>query len=100
VLAVPGHADGRMHRLVVEALAVDRVDAEELVVALLELPGEGLDHLEVLPLKKAAHAGRIHQYRGAAMPENQHLHVLAQTRAVPPYVFSVHNYHKKTSVEG
>lgn len=54
VLDVAGDAPAWGHVAVVPALAVDRVDAEELELAAVDLIGDGADHAALFELEEAA----------------------------------------------
>ena len=90
VLNVPPHAVRRALPLRVPALGIDAVHAEQHDLAILDLPADGVHHAAVLVLVERAHRGRENQHRHPAVPEQQQLHVTAQTVAVPLVIFAIH----------
>ncbi len=83
-------AIGRMAAEVVEGLAREALDAEQLQLTGLELVGEAGNDTEMFIFPKAPFPRWEHQYFGAGMPEHQKLHVTMEPIAVPAQIFSVH----------
>ena len=85
-------AVGRVGRFVVPAFGVDGIGAEELHVALVELPANGVDHAAVFVLEEAALGGREDQEGQAGVPEDEEVHAPAERGAVPAVEVALHIY--------
>src|SRR5438093_2142632 len=81
----------RCGRLVVPGLAVDRIDAPELEPTRIDPRCHVRHDAEVLPLVEPAHGGWKDEDRGAAVAEDEHLHIAPQGRAPPLPVLTVHD---------
>src|SRR5437016_10860289 len=79
VREVPSGAALRRGRLVVEGLAVDRIDAPELQPARVDPRRHVRDKAAVLPLIEATHRGRKDEYRSATVAEDEQLHVTTRS---------------------
>ena len=91
VLQVPQHAHPGMHALVVPALGVHRVGAEDLQLAGIDFRRQRPDHAPVFILEKPAHGSGKHQQGRARVSEDQHFHVAMQFVAVALVIFAVHD---------
>src|SRR5437870_11637709 len=80
----------RRGRPVIEALAVDRIDAPELEPARFDPRRHVPDQAEVLPLIEAPHRGREDEHRCSFVAEDEQLHVAAQRGTPPLAVLAVH----------
>src|SRR5688500_20125802 len=78
----PG-AGPRMDGLVVPALVVDMVEAEQLDPAGIEVVGEHLVHAPVAPLVTAPQGGGEDQHPRAGVPEDLDGHLAAEGRTDP-----------------
>src|SRR5207302_957057 len=78
-------------RLVVERLAVDRIDAPELQPARVDPRRHVRDKAEVLPLIEAAHRGRKDEDRSATVAEDEQLHVTTEGGTPPFAVLALHD---------
>src|SRR5208337_2251323 len=90
VLHMPRDACSRRHALVVPALAVDAVHAEQLKRSRFQFPGQRADHSRVFILEKTPHGGRKNEDRLPGMPKHQRLHVAPQFVAILRVIFTVH----------
>ncbi len=90
VLHVAGDAPARRDVAVVPALHVDRVDAEELQVAAVDLAGDGADHVAIFELVEAAAGGGKDENRHARVAEDEQFHVAAEAAGIPLVIFAVH----------
>src|SRR5579872_7327209 len=80
----------RRHVAVVPALHIDRIDAEKLQIAGLDLPPYRADHVPVFKLVEAPARRRKHQYRQAAMTEDEQLHLPTQAAGIPLVILAMH----------
>ena len=90
VLQVAGNAPSRRDGAVVPALGVDRVDTEELQVAVLELVVDDVDHAAVFKLKEAAAGAWKNEDGKACVSEDEQLHVAPEGGGRPFVVFAFH----------
>src|SRR5256712_2489287 len=91
VREVPASAVLRSGRLVVEGLAVDRIDAPELQPARIDARCHVRDKAEILPLIEAAHRGRKDEDRGAAVAKDEQLHIATESRTPPLAILALHD---------
>jgi len=71
ILHMPPDPRSRMHSLVVPALAVDAVHAEDLDGAPFQLSRQRPDHARIFILKKTSHGGWKHKDRLSRVPIHQ-----------------------------
>ena len=83
-------AVARVGALVVPALVVDRVDAEELDLAAVDVVAEGRDHALPLELPLVAAARREHEHRRAPVPVDADPHLAPEPGRVPDVVLDLH----------
>jgi len=75
VLDLAGDAPAGQDVAVVPAFAIDRIDAEELEMAVLELVVEGADHLAIFELVEAAAGGWEDDGGIACVSEDEQFHI-------------------------
>src|SRR5208282_1518939 len=90
VLDMAGDAPARWDVAVIPALHVDRVDAEELQVAAVDLAGDSADHVAVFKLVEASSRGGEDENRHAFVAEDEEFHVAAEAAGIPLVIFAVH----------
>ena len=90
VLHVAGDAPAWWNGTVVPALGVDRVDADQLKVAVLEFVVDGVDHAAIFELEEAAAGGGKDKCRRATVAEDEQLHVAPESGRRPFVVFAFH----------
>src|ERR1035438_5268622 len=88
VLAI--EAISRRSSLVVPGILVDRIDADHLQFAAVDLGREGADHAAVLILTESAARCREDHDRKAGVTECQQLHIAVQRWAIPLHVIATH----------
>src|SRR5579872_1906631 len=91
VLQMPQHPITRMRLLVVPALAVDAVRAENLQIAPIQFGREHVDHAPVFILKKFAHGTGEYNHGRARMAENQQVRLALHFAAKAFMRFAIHS---------
>jgi hypothetical protein len=79
-----------MRRLVVPALGVHAVGAENLNVAALDLRRQDANHSAIFVFVKTPHRSREDQQRCPGMAKDKHFHLAVQFLAVTLVVFAIH----------
>src|SRR5690606_14580894 len=79
-----------MNASIIPAVSVDGVRAIDAYASCLNKPAGRFDKLEILILVITAHRGWEQYNRIAAVSENKHFNILAQTMSIPPDVLLVH----------
>src|SRR5882762_743633 len=90
VLHMPPDPCSGMSALVVPALTVDAIYAEQLDHAPFQLLSQRADHPCIFILKKAPLGCRENEDRLPGMPEHQRLHLASQFVAILFVIFAVH----------
>jgi hypothetical protein len=89
-LHVAGDAPAGWDVAVVPAFGVHGVDTEELHVALLDLPGDGVDHAAIFELEETALRGGEDERGDTAVSEDEELHLSAERGRKPFVILAFH----------
>jgi predicted alpha/beta superfamily hydrolase len=90
VLHVPRDPPSWRDGAVIPAFGVDRVDADELQVAVFEFVVDDIDHTAVFKLEETAAGCGKDEYGKAGVPEDEQFHVAPEGWGEPSVIFAFH----------
>jgi predicted alpha/beta superfamily hydrolase len=90
VLHVTGDAPAWRNGTVVPAFGVNRVNADQLKVAVLKFVVDGVDHATIFELKEAPAGGGKDKSGRTTVAEDEQLHIAPEGRRRPFVVFAFH----------